>query len=212
MFHNTTCDASLLVQMAVFCCSCGRSLTSDEIHFNLSMHKSKNQFICQKCQTRGKEEGELVVEETSEEKLQAYVTSPVALNSPLFSDNDTGSEPDHFYEDIEARYSVDEAIWELSPGDIKKPRKVLVGGSNKYMGKFFLRKKKYLAAHMAAQGFYSEFEILLKDAPSVISVPGKKDPEIERIFAEYNRNMEECFARCRAISREIDEELKGDRK
>ena len=140
VYQEVSCDTYSAVRTTVTCCSCGRSLTSDEIHFNLAMHKSKNQFMCQKCQTRGKEEDELAMAQVSEEKLQASIASLAGSASPFFDGSDASGGPtDHFYENADARKLIDEATWELSSDDVRKPRKVIAG---KYKGKIFLRRQK----------------------------------------------------------------------
>ncbi len=262
--------------------------------------------MCQKCQTRGKEEDELAMGQVSEEKLQSYMAAAAVSTSPFFSDSDISEPVDHFYENQKARKLIDEAIWELSSDDVRKLRKVRVGRNRE---KLFLRKQKLkkkkvpsaldsgtlspvlapstsllqniwfytfpqsesgpyfqlqvahgdqvftsssktparelwcqgprsivvtedgytyfdlqknerlffkekadLAAHMATQGFSSDFKVLLKDEHPVVHNLEESDLAYERILAEYRRNTDEIIEHFHAKGREIEEKYNAEVK
>ena len=287
-----------VARTTVICCSCGCLLVADEIDFNVSLCRSKNQFMCQRCHTRAKDEDQEAVQLTEEtfQPALASSTSP-SLSSHFFNASDASCS-DHFYEDKEVRKLVEEASWDLFPDDVKKLRKVIVGRHKKtckvvkkqkskkgttalysdlgvrspisvfplshnlwlYMfpqsemgpylqlqvvygdqvftsssktpaqelwcqgprsvvvtedgytyfdiqknERLFFRKKEDLAAHMAIQGFDSEFKVLLKDASPVVNVSAGKDPEFERIFGDFRKTMDESFKSYHAKDRELDE-------
>ncbi len=204
MSQSISCHAYSTVHVKVSCSLCRQPLTSDEIHVNLVMHKTKSQFICEECQLRAKEK------ETS--------------GSPFFIDLDS---TDHFYEDKEARKSIDEALWDFSSDDFKKQRKVRAGQNRVkifykkkkkekvdkkdfllshpkiiviakdgylYFDKekseyFFSQKKEDFFSYIARKEFNFEFKILLKDDSVVL----EKDVALEKIFASCRENIDKAF-------------------
>jgi|GEM_PF-4542010 len=212
MSQSISCHAYFTVQVKVTCCLCGQPLTSDEIHVNLVMHKTKSQFICEECQLRGKD------------KEASGVSFFRPLSDSFFMDLDL---TDHFYEDKEARKSIDEALWEFSSDDFKKQRKVRAGQNRVkifykkkkkekvdkkdfllshpkiiviakdgylYFDKekseyFFSQKKEDFFSYIARKEFNFEFKILLKDDSVVL----EKDVALEKIFASCRQNIDKAF-------------------
>jgi hypothetical protein len=136
--QDDRCDVSF--KHTIVCSSCGDFLTIDEIYFNRGIYTAESLFRCQKCQTRGKEEDELALGHSSEEKLQTYMAALGGVSSSVWAETEGTSEPaDHFYANPAARKLIDEATWELVLKDKKKPRKIVAAN---YKKNILLRKKK----------------------------------------------------------------------